>query len=431
MSLSCFNEARSERPSTVYFPENLTQLREALLLARTDGTFAVHATGHSFTADSLSSDTVISLQRMNSASLTERGLLTIQGGTTTATAAAAVGARGLALSVGTSGLVGLPGLAHGGGIAYTSRSHGLTCDALVSCNLMTYDGELLAATDEHTPELMWALRGGGAGLLGVTVAAEFRLFKTPTVTTVNATYEDASASDLMRAQQALTSAPDTLGLRFGVQVTAESPRPTLTLAGQGYDLTAGQVRDYLAGHGFPNLTLTEQSYGTAMAMATHQTSGGAFRISGRLIDKPQKEGVFDALLESVRRWPTSTNPDGAGFAMFAWGGAVTANKSKVNSCFPHRSTLYQLSIDSSWNTHDAPEAIEDQQVWVEETLHNISSDVGPRQYLNFWDPAGTSAKDALAAVYGNSTDRLAKLIHQYNPDLHGSGRYQLMVRGTA
>ena len=69
---------------------------------------------------------------------------------------------------------GISGLTLGGGYGWLSTKYGLTCDNLVSADLLTASGELLHVTDETNPELMWGLRGAGANF-GVVTSFEFRL----------------------------------------------------------------------------------------------------------------------------------------------------------------------------------------------------------------------------------------------------------------
>jgi FAD/FMN-containing dehydrogenase len=102
----------------------------------------------------------------------------------------------------------------GGGLGAMTRAHGLSCDNLRSVEIVTPDGMVPTASRDEHPDLLWATRGGAAGL-GVVTSLEFDphpLGPEVASTLVLYPYEDPSA--VLRAwrawRQVAREAPDAL-----------------------------------------------------------------------------------------------------------------------------------------------------------------------------------------------------------------------------
>jgi FAD/FMN-containing dehydrogenase len=272
--------------------------------------------------------------------------------------------RGLAAPGGGCPVVGVGGLAQGGGFGPIARTHGLTCDNIVSARIMLASGEHVTLSEQERPDLFWALRGGGGGNLGVVTSFTFRLYPIEGALaggTLIYDWSNAKAMlqvyrDWMRDPQGderLTMLP---GLGFGPD---GSPLALLTAFYNG-EWQAGQAyiqKNILANLPQPAIPadlgpLTLPSF-TATEATTAWPGLGAYWRNGFL-----KNEFSDKAIDTILTWfnqapaqPTgdgrTTNPGRQGDLTFCFieslGGAI-GRVAPTDTAFVHRDSLFSFTI---------------------------------------------------------------------------------------
>jgi FAD/FMN-containing dehydrogenase len=172
-----YNAMIDRRPSVVVRPMNVGDVMAAVNFARENRVdLAIRGGSHSVPGfGTCDGGVVIDLSRMRSVRVDPaKQTARAEGGATWGDFNAATHAFGLATTGGIISTTGVAGLTLGGGIGYLARGFGLSCDNLVSADVVTADGRFLIASEKENEDLFWALRGGG-GNFGVVTTLEFKV----------------------------------------------------------------------------------------------------------------------------------------------------------------------------------------------------------------------------------------------------------------
>ena len=176
-----YNGSIDRRPALIVRPTGAADVRDAVTYARTSGLpLVVRCGGHSVAGTSASEGGVlIDLSSLKGVQVDpRRGTAVAQAGVLWGEYDRETQLRGLATPGGRVTTTGVGGFALGGGYGWLSRKYGLTCDNLVSADIVTADGRLLHVSEDEHPDLLWGLRGAGANF-GVVTAYELRLHEIP------------------------------------------------------------------------------------------------------------------------------------------------------------------------------------------------------------------------------------------------------------
>lgn len=172
-----YNFMIDRRPAAVVQCASASDVASVVRYAAETGTeLAVRGGSHSVPGFGTADDAIVAdLSAMSTVSVDpEARTARAGGGTTWGGFNEATAAHGLATTGGVISTTGIGGLTLGGGIGYLSRGYGLSCDNLISAQVVTADGNTVTASESENPDLFWAIRGGG-GNFGVVTEFTFRL----------------------------------------------------------------------------------------------------------------------------------------------------------------------------------------------------------------------------------------------------------------
>jgi len=131
---------------------------------------------------------------------------------------------GLATPGGRMTSTGVGGFTLGGGYSWLSPVYGLSCDNLLSADVVTADGRLVTASEDVNPDLFWGLRGGSSNF-GVVTSYRFRLHPVgPIIRAGMLIYAADQAESVLREyRNYVGSAPDELSTAVAMLLAPPAP----------------------------------------------------------------------------------------------------------------------------------------------------------------------------------------------------------------
>ena len=324
---------------------------------------------------------------------------------------------GLAVPLGVVSQTGIAGLTLNGGVGHVRRAHGLACDSLVSADVVTADGEVVVASEDRNPDLLWALRGGG-GNFGVVTSFEYRLHDVgPEVYGLLCFYHgDRSIEALERFREWAVDAPDeasVLPIYMFVPELEEYPEeawgePAFLFAGcyNGAIEEAESVFEPLREVAEPIVDFS----GPMPYAALQRLFDLEFPDGRRYYWKSTYvEELTDDLVELFARRGAEAPSSLSTVDLWHLGGAI-AEVDPEETAFWHRNKPYMLNVEANW---DDPLEDEANVAWVSETLAEARELPGiAGGYGNF--PG--LREDPVRAVFGDNLERLADVKATYDPE---------------
>jgi FAD/FMN-containing dehydrogenase len=398
---------------------------------------ALRSGGHSFAGYSTTTGLVIDVTHINAVSVdANAGTATIGAGARLIDVYATLAQDGLALPAGSCPSVGIAGLTLGGGVGVLGRKFGLTCDNLLSAQVVVADGRLLTCDAGQHADLFWALRGGGGGNFGVVTQFTFQAHPVSTLTLFTINWPWGAAADMLDAwQHWAPQAPDELWSNCllisnnnqratplarvnGVYVGDESQLDGLLqqLIGQ---ISVAPASRYVSQTDLLDAMLVEANCDGQTVNQCHLPSqdpqGQVPRVTaGARSDYfttllPQS-GI-DALVNAIERRQTSALLGGGGIGIDSYGGAINRVAPDATA-FVHRSALFSAQYSANWNASDPDARIAANQSWLADTWQAMRPYASGASYQNYIDPDLT---DWQQAYYGANLARLRQVKAAYDP----------------
>ena len=268
-------------------------------------------------------------------------------------------AFGLATTGGIVSHTGVGGLTLGGGIGHLMRKFGLSIDNLVSCDVVTADGEFIVASAEENAELFWGLRGGG-GNFGIVTSFEFQLHPLgPTVLAGMVMWPMDDAPEVLGfLRDFVAGAPDEVGIMGNLRLAP--PLPIIPEELHGKPIVAivpmytgpieegEKVLQPIREFGTPVLdTVVPKPYVAHQKMFDPAVPHGLHYYWKSHKLGPLTDDSIGVIVEHAQKItsPLTTVP------LFTQGGAM-ARIPEEDTAFPNRDAAHDINIVAAWRSDD-------------------------------------------------------------------------------
>ncbi|HUQ59426.1 FAD-binding oxidoreductase [Lentzea sp.] len=391
----------SRKPAAIARVASAADVQACVEAARLRAPVAARSGGHSYAGYSTPENGLqIDLRELADIEVLPGDQVRVGAGATLGEVSRVLAASGRCLPTGTCPSVGVAGLTLGGGIGVLARKYGLTCDHLVSAEVVTADGRLVTASAEQEPDLFWALRGGGGGNFGIVTEFVFSTVPAPDVTVFSLEYPAGATADVLGAWQTwIAQAPDELW--SNVNIRGGTP-PTCRVGGC-FVGSAGGLTSLLSALPAPaNRFVQPQSYsGAVKYFAGTGIQHESFVASSRVVREPISDPARAVALMNGQADESYLIFDGLRGAVAGIAPDATA--------FPHRTALASAQIYFKTPPAGATETAQA----VARVRDGLGALVGDTGYVNYIDPQMPKWAEA---YYGGNLGRLREVAGKYDPD---------------
>lgn len=421
---SCvWNGDIDRRPWLIAQPRTPQDVAAAVRFAQDAGReVTVRGGGHNFSGSCIADDALmIDLGDMNAVQVDPGARrATCGGGASWAQLDAATQEHALGTPGGFISHTGVAGLTLGGGFGWLTRRAGLSCDNLISVEIVTADGTVRRASPEDNPALFWAVRGGG-GNFGIVTQFEFQLHDVGPVVQLGLSFWDLEhgPSALRVARDLERTLPDATAM-FIAGLNAP-PAPFVPDQYEGAPGYAVLLVDHGAGDAYAHAV--SELRGSAPPQFVFDTPIPYVALQ-QMFDESAPWGIrayekavylaelSDEVIDVVaRHLPAKASPMSF-MPTFVLGGEYARRSDSETAFGGRRATRYVLNLVAVAPT---PDLLEADREWVRRVWSDLVPHAeGAGSYVNFMTDLD---HDRVLASYGpDKYARLSRIKAQYDPD---------------
>ncbi len=403
-----WNAHVEKHPGLIVRCAGIADVAAAVKFARThDILVSIRGGGHNVGGRALCNDgMVIDLSGMRAIYVDpETQTVRAQGGATLGDLDRETHVFGLAVPTGVVSRTGIAGLTLGGGVGWLVRKYGFTCDHLLSCQLVTADGDVLTASATSHPDLFWALRGGG-GNFGVVTSFEYQAFPVSTVLGGIIAFPRELARDAVRHYRAfMETAPLELTAHTALVTLPDGTEAVAYLLCYCGDMAEGaRVIAPLREIGTPVLdTVAETPFPVLQKMLDAGNPDGAYYYWKSTFIRDLSDEAIDAILAQADRLPSELS----GIVIELYGGAT--NVDTARAAFAQRQSEYDIGFMAQWRD---PADTDAHVGWARAATDAMQPFASGAFLPNF---LGQEGDDTIRAAFGDAYPRLQQIKARYDP----------------
>lgn len=415
-SRRAWNRAIQKYPLMIVYCKTDEEVREAILFAKArEIPIRVRSGAHHYEGYSTGNDVmVIDVSEMDGITLDEeKQLVTIEGGVRNRELYEVLGKKGYPFPGGGCPTVGVVGLVLGGGWGYSNRLLGLSCDSLVSLEIINDKGECILANENVNSDLFWACKGAGGGNFGVVVRMTFKLpEKRPMATLIQLEYKNMTTKariELVKKWQDLFETLEShTNMKMSLYHSAEKGKGiAITGICYGDEETAFKTIEPIL---MPSKELSLQLrylpiFEVNLIIQDSHPDYEKYKSTGRFIYDTYSDEIISNLIEIVDDKPEESAYTAITF--YGLGGAIQEVPLNASAMY-YRDARFIMGFQSVWVEDDfAPK----NKAWLLEKFPTIEK-LTRGSFINF--PLA-ELKDYERAYYGDHAAQLKDIKGKYDP----------------